>query len=212
MLQREEATGSTFYHVNARRLDYPDSTIPRFPVLEEKVPWEVDFILYNPPVLNGDSQDQTDGNPGGRTGMKGRGALTCLGPNLILDPVLTRYEAPQIDNSLSCIPNGTLFPKCAGILVIAEVSCCTCVLQVHEGYVDDVRNTDDAWVETTVLNIHLDRRSLLMSGLWCCSSGLELVVWAVWCWSSGLELVVWAVVLVQWFRVSSLGCGAVPVI
>nr|XP_014042089.1 unnamed protein product [Salmo salar] len=98
--QEKSEREKTFYHVNARRLDYPDSTVPRFPVLEEKVPWEVDFILYNPPVLNGDSQEKIDGsepgsvksyrNPAGRTGMRGRGALTCLGPNLIVDPVLTR--------------------------------------------------------------------------------------------------------------------------
>lgn len=31
--------------------------------------------------------------------------------------------------------------------------------QVFEGYVDDCRNTDNAWVEKTVLNIHLDRKS-----------------------------------------------------
>uniref|UniRef100_A0A674A8W2 Transient receptor potential cation channel, subfamily M, member 2 n=1 Tax=Salmo trutta TaxID=8032 RepID=A0A674A8W2_SALTR len=90
--QEKSEREKTFYHVNARRLDYPDSTIPRFPVLEEKVPWE-SFL--------------TSGcrNPAGRTGMKGRGSLTCLGPNLIVDPVLTRYEAPQIDNNLSCVPN-----------------------------------------------------------------------------------------------------------
>jgi len=33
---------------------------------------------------------------------------------------------------------------------------------VFEGYVDDCRNTDNAWVETTVLNIHLDRASQVM--------------------------------------------------
>uniref|UniRef100_A0A8C8FNT2 Transient receptor potential cation channel subfamily M member 2 n=1 Tax=Oncorhynchus tshawytscha TaxID=74940 RepID=A0A8C8FNT2_ONCTS len=187
---RQEKTEreKTFYHVNARRLDYPDSTVPRFPVLEEKVPWEVDFILYNPPVLNGDTYNHilinvfcclisvisnVCRNPGGRTGMKGRGALTCLGPNLILDPVLTRYEAPQIDNIRKQRKHYILVNTSAGILVIAEVSCCTCVLQVHEGYVDDVRNTDDAWVETTVLNIHLDRRSLLMNTVGC----VELVRW-----------------------------------
>lgn len=30
---------------------------------------------------------------------------------------------------------------------------------MSEGYVDDRRNTDNAWVETTVLNIHLDGSS-----------------------------------------------------
>uniref|UniRef100_A0A8C7KVY6 Transient receptor potential cation channel, subfamily M, member 2 n=1 Tax=Oncorhynchus kisutch TaxID=8019 RepID=A0A8C7KVY6_ONCKI len=203
----------TFYHVNARRLDYPDSTIPRFPVLEEKVPWEVDFILYNPPVLNGDIISNVCRNPGGRTGMKGRGALTCLGPNLILDPVLTRWRDSERsaleflavwdqEDGLWTLPGRKhyiLVNTSAGILVIAEVSCCTCVLQVHEGYVDDVRNTDDAWVETTVLNIHLDRRSLLMADI------NRMVRTHTQVSSLG------CVVLVQWFRVSSLGCGAGPV-
>uniref|UniRef100_A0A8C7TEZ4 TRPM SLOG domain-containing protein n=1 Tax=Oncorhynchus mykiss TaxID=8022 RepID=A0A8C7TEZ4_ONCMY len=197
---RQEKTEreKTFYHVNARRLDYPDSTIPRFPVLEEKVPWEVDFILYNPPVLNGDIISNVCRNPGGRTGMKGRGALTCLGPNLILDPVLTRYEAPQIDNSLSCIPNDEPLPdrllRIMGQKIYDRIK--TNVVEVTKGYVDDVRNTDDAWVETTVLNIHLDRRSLLMADInrmWVRVSGLGCVV------------------LVQWVRVSSLSCGAGPV-
>lgn len=31
--------------------------------------------------------------------------------------------------------------------------------QVSEGYADDCRNTDNAWVENTIVNIHLDRAS-----------------------------------------------------
>nr|XP_046208231.1 transient receptor potential cation channel subfamily M member 2 isoform X3 [Oncorhynchus gorbuscha] len=195
---RQEKTEreKTFYHVNARRLDYPDSTIPRFPVLEEKVPWEVDFILYNPPVLNGDSQDQTDGsepdsvkryrNPGGRTGMKGKGALTCLGPNLILDPVLTRWRDSERsaleflavwdqEDGLWTLPGGPVqsdeplpdrLLRIMGQKIYDRIKTKVVeVTKVHEGYVDDVRNTDDAWVETTVLNIHLDRRSLLMADI-----------------------------------------------
>lgn len=30
---------------------------------------------------------------------------------------------------------------------------------MFDGYVDDCRNTDNAWVENTILNIHLDRKS-----------------------------------------------------
>ena len=33
-------------HVNARQLYYPDSTITRFPVPEEKVSWEVPDFNY----------------------------------------------------------------------------------------------------------------------------------------------------------------------
>lgn len=33
------------YHVNARQLQYPNSKVERFPVPEEKVPWEVGHII-----------------------------------------------------------------------------------------------------------------------------------------------------------------------
>lgn len=39
------------------------------------------------------------------------------------------------------------------------------VVQVYEGYADDPRNTDNAWIETTVLNIHLDSTGSLMNEL-----------------------------------------------
>ena len=32
---------------------------------------------------------------------------------------------------------------------------------------DDCRNTDNAWLETTVINIHLDRQEELMTDLNC---------------------------------------------
>lgn len=38
--QKEEDLGDT-HHVNARHLLYPNSPIMRFPVPNEKVPWEV---------------------------------------------------------------------------------------------------------------------------------------------------------------------------
>lgn len=36
------------------------------------------------------------------------------------------------------------------------------VFQVFADYVDDCKNTDNAWVEIMVLNIHLDRRSQVL--------------------------------------------------
>ena len=41
----------------------------------------------------------------------------------------------------------------------------SCVLQVYEGYADEPRNTDNAWIETAVLNIHLDSAGSLMNEL-----------------------------------------------
>ncbi|TMS06185.1 Transient receptor potential cation channel subfamily M member 2 [Larimichthys crocea] len=37
--------------------------------------------------------------------------------------------------------------------------------KAFQGYVDDARNTDNAWVETTALNIHLDRGSQIMEDI-----------------------------------------------
>ncbi|KAJ8350040.1 hypothetical protein SKAU_G00251700 [Synaphobranchus kaupii] len=103
--KKEKAMEGTEYHINARRLQYPDCSVERFPVPEEMVPWEVEFTGYDPPIYNADdqtpsAQSEQDGgadinldkyrNPMGRTGMKGKGALGHLGPNQVLDPVLTR--------------------------------------------------------------------------------------------------------------------------
>uniref|UniRef100_A0AAX7V6J8 Transient receptor potential cation channel subfamily M member 2 n=1 Tax=Astatotilapia calliptera TaxID=8154 RepID=A0AAX7V6J8_ASTCA len=112
------------FHVYSRQFSYPNSKLTRFPVPEEKVPWEVLIIYLNiikyyffPPQSH--QLPLLRKNPGGRTGISGRGALSRLGPNLSVE-------------------------------------------LVFEGYVDDCRNTDNAWVEMTVLNIHLDRKSQVM--------------------------------------------------
>uniref|UniRef100_A0A3Q1FJK9 Transient receptor potential cation channel, subfamily M, member 2 n=1 Tax=Acanthochromis polyacanthus TaxID=80966 RepID=A0A3Q1FJK9_9TELE len=124
------------FHVNSRQLHYPNTKEKRFPVPEEKVPWEVRVLMSHTDRL-------ITRNPGGRTGIRGRGALGHLGPNLNLDLVLTR------------------------LVVLAELF--RRLFRHHwivfEGYVDDCRNTDNAWVETTVLNIHLDRTSQMMTDI-----------------------------------------------
>ncbi|XP_045910552.1 transient receptor potential cation channel subfamily M member 2 isoform X2 [Micropterus dolomieu] len=178
-------------HVNARQFHYPNSKLTRFPVPEEKVPWEVRFSSYMPTYYvseeGGDHMDGSESetlhnhrNPGGRTGITGRGALSHFGPNLNVDLVLTRWRDSErsvleylavLDESQGnlALPGGPahsadhlpltlqrtlgkkLFEK-----INAKVPEGT---KVFEGYVDDCRNTDNAWVETTVLNIHLDRTS-----------------------------------------------------
>ncbi|XP_035248591.1 transient receptor potential cation channel subfamily M member 2 isoform X2 [Anguilla anguilla] len=202
--QKETAKEKTEYHVNARRLQYPDSTVRRFPVPEEMVPWEVEFVGYDPPVYDADENtvpaqsEQAGGsdvnlgsyrNPEGRTGMQGKGALNRLGPNQVLDPVLTRWR----DDRKSALEFLAVWDRKEGVWTIpggpvladevlpqrlenildrklheqirdklvsrAEVN------EVYNGYVDDQRNTDNAWVETTAFNIHLDRRGLLMADL-----------------------------------------------
>ncbi|XP_018580905.1 transient receptor potential cation channel subfamily M member 2-like [Scleropages formosus] len=38
-------------------------------------------------------------------------------------------------------------------------------VKIYEGYVDDHRNTDNAWVEMTAYNIHLDRSNVSLAEL-----------------------------------------------
>ncbi|XP_044073631.1 transient receptor potential cation channel subfamily M member 2 isoform X1 [Siniperca chuatsi] len=125
-------------------------------------------------------------NPKGRTGITGRGALSHLGPNLNVDLVLTRWQ----DSKRSVLEYLAVWDESQGNMALpggpvqsadnlpvtlkrtmgkklyeklnAKVSKGT---KVFEGYVDDCRNTDNAWVETTVLNIHLERTSRTMEDI-----------------------------------------------
>ncbi|XP_042350815.1 transient receptor potential cation channel subfamily M member 2 [Plectropomus leopardus] len=179
------------FHVKARQFHYPDSKLTRFPVPEEKVPWEVGFSSYMPAYyISEDDRDNVDGseseasdnyrNPGGRTGIRGRGALSRLGPNLNTELVLTRWR----DSERSVLEYLVVWDESQGTLALPggpvesadhlpvtlkrtmgkklyEIikALASEGTKVFEGYVDDCRNTDNAWVETTVLNIHLDRAS-----------------------------------------------------
>ncbi|XP_028292480.1 transient receptor potential cation channel subfamily M member 2 isoform X2 [Gouania willdenowi] len=125
-------------------------------------------------------------NPGGRTGIRGQGSLPKLGPNLNLEVVLTRWQDSERsvleylavwDDSRGTLvlPNGpvnsadklpktvkkTLGKKLYELMntLLSEGT------KVFEGYVDDSRNTDNAWVESTLLNIHLTRTSHVMDDI-----------------------------------------------
>ncbi|XP_061081605.1 transient receptor potential cation channel subfamily M member 2-like [Conger conger] len=194
---REKGTENTFgeHHVNARCLQYPNSTVSRFPVPEEMVPWEVEFDNYEPPVYNADESELSDTaldkyrNPEGRTGMKGKGALDHLGPNQVLDPVITCWRDDQKSaleflavwdkkEGIWTIPGGRVLSgeilpqRLTSILgkklneqIKDKLASKAEVNKVFNGYVDDKRNTDNAWLETTAFNIHLDRKDLLMADL-----------------------------------------------
>ncbi|XP_067157599.1 transient receptor potential cation channel subfamily M member 2 [Apteryx mantelli] len=213
------------YHVLARNLLYPGSCTVRFPVPDEKVPWEVDFPLYNPLSYSANHKDMAvqdpfslslesllkinynamdglinrqsfhglyavqDGlplNPMGRTGLRGRGSLHCFGPNHALHPVVTRWrrnsDGSIIRKSLKkmlevlvaryplsdvwALPGGSLEPgemlplKLKWILrrefwpqfqnLLKQGT------EIHKGYLDDPRNTDNAWVETVAISVHFD--------------------------------------------------------
>ncbi|XP_056127350.1 transient receptor potential cation channel subfamily M member 2 [Rhinichthys klamathensis goyatoka] len=190
----QETDDESAPHTFARQLVYPGSNVvKRFPVPEEKVPWEVNFSLYNPPVYN--PQDSSDSdtsvldkyrNPEGRTGIRGKGALKSLGPNHILHPIFTRWRDAehQVLEFLSVsedvekpvtLPGGPAKPdeplpqtlerilgkklndKTKSELKAGE--------QVYSGYVDDSRNTDNAWVEATIITLHCDKHTPLMDEL-----------------------------------------------
>ncbi|ETE66218.1 Transient receptor potential cation channel subfamily M member 2, partial [Ophiophagus hannah] len=57
--QAEEVSQSLFIlsHVSSRNLLYPKSTAIRFPVPDEKVPWETEFDIYNPPFYSSETQE-----------------------------------------------------------------------------------------------------------------------------------------------------------
>ncbi|KAM7407582.1 hypothetical protein PAMA_003348 [Pampus argenteus] len=191
--EAEKETGS--FHVNARQFSYPGSKVQRFPVPEEKVPWEVSFRSYVPTYYTSeDGSDCMDGsesealdnyrNPEGRTGIRGRGALKRLGPNLNVDLLLTRWSdsKPSVLQFLAItdghqnavgLPGGPVESAHHLPVTLGETTMGTKLYEmlnkemsegtkVFEGYVDDSRNTDNAWVESIVLNLHLDRTSRVM--------------------------------------------------
>ncbi|ELV10344.1 Transient receptor potential cation channel subfamily M member 2 [Tupaia chinensis] len=211
------------YHVNARHLLYPNCPITRFPVPNEKVPWETEFPIYDPPFYTaerrdlaivdpvGDNQEPlskitynaVDGptdrqsfhgtyavcaglplNPMGRTGLRGRGILSYFGPNHVLHPVVTRWRRNQdgaicresikkmlevlvMKHPLSehwALPGGSREPGDTLPRKLKQILRQECWpsfesllrqgMEVYKGYMDDPRNTDNAWIETVAISIH----------------------------------------------------------
>ncbi|XP_053312744.1 transient receptor potential cation channel subfamily M member 2-like [Spea bombifrons] len=125
-------------------------------------------------------------NPMGRTGLTGVGSLRWFGPNHSLHPVLTRWSLNFMDfsprkmsrkmldvlvvkhknNELWALPGGTLDPgqkippKLRSILKTQYLSEFLALLgggtEVFRGYLDDPRNTDNSWIETQAVNVHLE--------------------------------------------------------
>lgn len=196
-------------HTKARREkppEYPD----RFPVSDDKVPWDCEFPDYLPPyyvspvVLANDCTSNPKGwadpedivrlaqvpkesfagtlrhdtlgrpiNPQGRTGIAGRGLLGKWGPNYAADPIITRInkESGTIellaiqrkDNGQWAIPGGMVdkgeeVSRTLSRELLEETGVTLDMEQgrvIYQGYVDDPRNTDHAWMETTAKHLHL---------------------------------------------------------
>ncbi|XP_076975263.1 transient receptor potential cation channel subfamily M member 2 isoform X2 [Tamandua tetradactyla] len=221
--RRKEGDADAALHVNARHLLYLDTPVTRFPVPNEKVPWETEFPIYDPPFytaerkdasitdpaglnpesLSGISFNAADGlvnrrshhgpyvvraglplNPRGRTGLRGRGSLCFFGPNHALHALITRWRRNQdgavcrrgikkmlevlvvglSGSELWALPGGSreageALPRRLKALMQEEFwpsleNLLKQGTEVHRGYVDDPRNTDNAWVETVAISVH----------------------------------------------------------
>jgi ADP-ribose pyrophosphatase len=116
-------------------------------------------------------------NPMGRTGLAGRGMLDKWGPTEAADPVVTRNNPhsgelevliiQRGDTSEWAFPGGKVDPEetaaiAAGRELIEEAGVRGIELDfsnaevVYAGYIDDSRNTDNAWMESIALHLHLD--------------------------------------------------------
>lgn len=123
-------------------------------------------------------------NPHGRTGMKGRGLLGKWGANHAADPIVTRWHynkknkewelqvvlIKRKDTGAWAIPGGMVDPgehvsatlsrefgEEAGVLTDDQrTTLFSNGRFIYRGHVYDPRNTDNAWMETTVLHFHAD--------------------------------------------------------
>jgi len=113
-------------------------------------------------------------NPAGRTGIAGRGLLGKWGPNYAADPIITRINrhersiemlaVQRRDNGQWAIPGGMVDKGEEVSRTLArelrEETGVTLDMGagrlVYQGYVDDPRNSDHAWMETTAKHLHLD--------------------------------------------------------
>jgi ADP-ribose pyrophosphatase len=116
-------------------------------------------------------------NPFGRTGIKGRGVLGKWGANFAVDAIITTINpvANQLfvltiarrDTGEMAFPGGMVDKgenpiQARNRELEEELSMQSGMLEsalyekiVFQGYVDDPRNTDNAWLETTAIHSHI---------------------------------------------------------
>ncbi|XP_024208214.1 transient receptor potential cation channel subfamily M member 2 isoform X4 [Pan troglodytes] len=153
--------------------------------------------------------DPVGENPMGRTGLRGRGSLSCFGPNHTLYPMVTRWRRNEdgaicrksIKKMLEVLvvklplsehwalpggsrePGETLPRKLKRILRQEHwpsfENLLKCGMEVYKGYMDDPRNTDNAWIETVAVSVHFQDQNdvelnRLNSNLHACDSGASI--------------------------------------
>ncbi|EGV98052.1 Transient receptor potential cation channel subfamily M member 2 [Cricetulus griseus] len=182
------------YHVNARHLLYPDALIMRFPVPNEKVPWEAEFLIYDPPFYTAEKKDVALTDPVGdmaeplsrisynvvdgptdRCSFHGRyvvqnglplwkrnqgGAICRKSVRKMLEVLVVKLPHSEY----WALPGGSrepgqTLPRKLKLVLRDEFwkpfeTLLEQGTEVYKGYVDDPRNTDNAWIETVVVSIH----------------------------------------------------------
>ncbi|KJJ84130.1 Nicotinate phosphoribosyltransferase [Candidatus Omnitrophus magneticus] len=145
-------------------------------------------------------------NPIGRTGIKNRGQLGKYGPNRAADPIVTRinpdtgeYEILIIvrnDSGINALPGGMVERIKKENKVMLDTTLDTAVrelqeetnvfldeidiskaVSVYKGYVDDRRNTDNAWMETEAWHFHIEDSAKAMSMTPKASSDARKAMW-----------------------------------
>lgn len=153
-------------------------------VLDKNTAWadpkDITAVTRDLKSFEGDIKFNATGiplNPIGRTGLKGRGVLGKWAANFAVDGIVTTLN--PISNQLEvltitrCDTGETALP--GGMVDFDETTIETRNRELEEelsirptdlsnhlyekivccGYVDDPRNTDNAWMETTVIHTHL---------------------------------------------------------
>ncbi len=130
------------------------------------------FQSYESPILL--NKDGKPLNPRGPTGIEGRGILGRWGANFAADPIVTRINDEGFLEMISikrsdcgqwALPGGMvdkgervtktlqreLGEEASAYLNFEKASL------IYQGYVDDPRNTDNAWMETDAYHLHLTK-------------------------------------------------------
>lgn len=129
------------------------------------------FTSYEGPVkLDAQGRPQ---NPYTRTGIQDRGLLGKWGANFAADPIVTRINPDTGQLEMAAIVRGDSGEYAIPGGMVDEGEAVSATLgrefkeetgadldmsggrEIYKGYVDDPRNTDNAWMETTAIHRHL---------------------------------------------------------
>ncbi|CAF5000065.1 unnamed protein product [Rotaria sp. Silwood1] len=140
-------------HVLSRESPYVYTNEARFSVTEKYIPWKLPFDLYDPTLITLPKEHicfrdderpfvEPNLNPMGRTGVRGRGALIRWGPNKSTIAIITRWKKHR--DQFTFVDGQRILEAMFDFNPFCIVS----------GYIDDARNTDNAWVEAEIWNFH----------------------------------------------------------